>query len=278
MQHPRTLPIKLKILRELDSIVDFSRSTNQLIIMFYLSTVSYSVSLSKISYELGVSRKVILDSIRKLEKKNLVDRIVKKDDIYFTLSGRGREYVNKLFTLLKGEQTIEKKEVLSVATRLNLGHELITAYRIYRTLVALGLSKNKYMSLYELASHMGLSPERAKGYLDSFSTSPSRLFRRVTRQNKVYYRLDKDGYSILHKTSHYLNFKRQRTYRFFVKLFKTPWLESILKKLYLLQLIILAIVLAMCILFLDQVTKIYLEISIIMFWLCINIVLLIKLK
>ena len=278
MHRLQTLPITLKILRELDSIVDFSRSTNQLIIIFYLSTISDFVSLSTISYELGVSRKVILDSIRKLEKKNLVNRIVKKDDIYFTLSSKGRDYVSKLFTLLKGEQKIEKKEVLSVATRLNLGHELITAYRIYRALVALGLSDNEYMSLYELALHMGLSPERAKSYLDSFSTSPSRLFRRVTRQNKVYYRLDKDGYNILHKTSHYLNFRRQRTYRFLVKFFKTPWPDHILKKVNLLQLIVLPIAIIVCNLFLDQLIKFYIEISIIILWISINIILFIKLK
>lgn len=81
--HPlRTLPSMLRILRELDSIVDFSRSTNQLVIIFYLSTVSDLTSLSTISYELGVSRKVVPDSMRKLERKGLVSRIVKDNDIY----------------------------------------------------------------------------------------------------------------------------------------------------------------------------------------------------
>ena len=134
------------------------------------------------------------------------------------------------------------------------------------------------MSLQELALHMGLSPERAKGYLDSFSTSPSRLFRRVTRQNKIFYRLGEDGYNILYKTPHYLNFKRQRIYRFLVKLFRIPWLDDILRKTYLLLLTILSIILITCNLFLSGLVKSYLEISIIILWLCMSTLLLTKLK
>lgn len=271
----------LRVLKELDSIVDFSRSTNQLVMIFYLSSVSKPVSLYTISRELGVSRKVVLDSMRKLERKGLVVRETRDDDIYFMLSRKGRDYINKLFMLLKGESRddVERKEVLSVATRLNLGHWLITAYRIYRALVALGLSGNEYMSLNKLAEHMGLSPERAKSYLDSFSTSPSRLFRRISIQNnKVYYRIEKDGYNILRKSPHYLSYKRNRIYMFFTKLFKTPWPSSILRNILLFQSLTLSIILISLNIALSDPVKSCIEIVVIMLWFLINIMLFIKLR
>ncbi len=222
----------LKLLKELDSIVDFSRSTNQLIIILYLFSKNDATPLSIISRELGISRKNILDSMRKLERKNLVTRIEKEGEIHFLLSETGRKYVNKLMSLLNGN--VKDSEIikhLNVAARINIGHELITAYRLYRALVTLGLSEKQYLHVRELAESMGLSIDRAKSYLDAFSTSPAKLFRRVTTTKGTYYKLAKNGLNILYKTPHYTWFKKNRIYRFLARLYKTPWPEEIFMKL-----------------------------------------------
>lgn len=74
--------------------------------------------------------------MRKLEKKGLVDREVRDDDdTYFMLSRKGRDYINNCLCYLRENlkiiDNVKRREVLSVATRLNLGHLLIPAYRIY---------------------------------------------------------------------------------------------------------------------------------------------------
>ncbi len=224
----------LKILRELDSILDFSRSSNQLLIVFYLSGIEGETSISELAVKLKLSRKSILDSIRKLERKGLVKKIYKEDDIYLSLSDKGREYMRKLMTILstRHEAPMPSPDTaLKVMTRINIGHELVTAYRIYRALIALGFSGKTHMSLKELSKHMGLSAERAKSYLDAFSASPSRLFRRITAPTGVYYRLDKEGKRILYYSPHYIAYKKSKLYSLLANIFKTPWLDEIIGKL-----------------------------------------------
>ncbi len=224
----------LKILRELDSILDFSRSSNQLLIVFYLSSINGETSISELAAKLKLSRKSILDSIRKLERKGLVEKIYKEDDIYLSLSDKGREYMRKLMTILSTRHDAPMPSpdtALKVMARINIGHELVTAYRIYRALIALGFSGKTHMSLRELSKHMGLSMERAKSYLDAFSASPSRLFRRITAPTGVYYRLDKEGKRILYYSPHYIAYKKSKLYGFLANIFKTPWLDEILGKL-----------------------------------------------
>ena len=221
----------LKILRELDSILDFSRSSNQLLIIFYLSSTNKETSISELAAKLKLSRKSILDSIRKLERKGLVEKIYREDDIYLALSEKGKDYMKKLMAILSTRheaQLPSTETALKVMTRINIGHELVTAYRIYRALIALGFSDKEHMSLKDLSRHMGLSMERAKSYLDAFSASPSRLFRRISTPSGVFYRLDKEGKRILYYSPHYLASRKSRIYRFLSKLFRTPWLDEII--------------------------------------------------
>ncbi len=224
----------LKILRELDSILDFSRSSNQLLIVFYLSSIKGETSISELAIKLKLSRKSILDSIRKLERKGLVEKTYKKDDIYLSLSDKGREYMRKLMAILSTRHDAplpSPDTALKVMTRINIGHELVTAYRIYRALIALGFSEKTHMSLKELSKHMGLSMERAKSYLDAFSASPSKLFRRITTPSGVYYRLDNEGKRILYYSPHYIAYKKSRLYSFLANMLKTPWLDEIIGRL-----------------------------------------------
>ncbi|NPA98140.1 MAG: winged helix-turn-helix transcriptional regulator [Crenarchaeota archaeon] len=234
----------LKILRELDSILDFSRSSNQLLIIFYMSSVNRETSISELAARLKLSRKSVLDSIRKLERKGLVEKIYRDDDIYLTLSEKGRDYMRKLMAILSTRheaQLPSTDTALKVMTRINIGHELVTAYRIYRALIALGFSDKIHVSLRDLSRHMGLSMERAKSYLDAFSASPSRLFRRISMPSGVYYRLEKEGKRILYYSPHYMASRKSRIYKFLSKLFKTPWLDEIIGRISLIMIPLISV-------------------------------------
>lgn len=75
MTTARSAMTKLVLLKDLDSIIDFSRATNQFSIILYLAEKQQPVSITELSRAIGDSRKSILDSLRKLERKGLIVRV-----------------------------------------------------------------------------------------------------------------------------------------------------------------------------------------------------------
>ncbi|MEM4622754.1 MAG: hypothetical protein QW816_01705, partial [Desulfurococcaceae archaeon] len=61
---------KLLVLKELDSIIDFARASNQLALILRLYTSGKPMSTDELARDLVDTKKSILDSIRKLERKN----------------------------------------------------------------------------------------------------------------------------------------------------------------------------------------------------------------
>jgi hypothetical protein len=63
---------RIDLFRELDSMIDFSKSSYQLDIVVFMGSAGGLVSIDAIVSALGVDRKQILDAIRKLRLKNIV--------------------------------------------------------------------------------------------------------------------------------------------------------------------------------------------------------------
>ncbi|MDT7888897.1 MAG: hypothetical protein RQ885_07975 [Desulfurococcales archaeon] len=64
---------RIELFRELDSIIDFSKSSYQLDIVVFMGNIGKPVSIDAIVSALGVERKHILDAVRKLRLKGMVD-------------------------------------------------------------------------------------------------------------------------------------------------------------------------------------------------------------
>lgn len=82
---------RLLLLKDLDSTIDFSRATNQFSIVLYLAEQVKPVSVSELAKVTGDSRKSILDSLRKLEKKGLITKLEEGGELYVGLSEQGRD-------------------------------------------------------------------------------------------------------------------------------------------------------------------------------------------
>ncbi|RLG80810.1 MAG: hypothetical protein DRO13_02775 [Thermoprotei archaeon] len=79
---------RLLVLRELDGIIDFSKASNQLVLILHLYVIGKPVSIAKLTGVTGFTRKSILDSIRKLEKKKLVVKNERAKRVRKTIYGK----------------------------------------------------------------------------------------------------------------------------------------------------------------------------------------------
>jgi DNA-binding MarR family transcriptional regulator len=217
---------KLLLLRDLDSVIDFSRASSQFSIILYLAERTRPVSVAELSRVIGDTRKSILDSLRKLEKKGLINRVESVDDLYVGLSEQGKEFIHKLLEVLTPIKTASS-EILNIPTRLNVSKELVTSINLYRLLVQIGLSRRKYMEASEVGRIMVGAGRIQDVIIESFTTSPTRFFKVVKKGDKEIITLDKQGLEVLKKTPHYQAFEKNPVYRLLVVLTGTPWLTEI---------------------------------------------------
>lgn len=216
---------KLLLLKDLDSTIDFSRATNQFSIVLYLAEQVKPVSVSELAKVTGDSRKSILDSLRKLEKKGLITKLEEGGELYVGLSEQGREFVRKLLEMLMpAGQT--RGEALDVPLRLNISKELATSINLYRLIVLAGMSKKGYVT-FEEASRVVIGGVRGlEVVVESFTRPPTRLFRVVRKGGSNALILDRQGLEVLKRTPHYRALQRSTLFRVVVALTDKPFVRE----------------------------------------------------
>ena len=164
----------LKNIRELDSIIDFSRATLQLHIVLVLSRYRHGLTADDIAFKTGFRRKTVLDTLRKLEIKVLV---VRRNDLYL-LSDIGVKYLEQLEKLLKvkGAERSSEKDLREVACKL-------VFYGTLRDLIVL-LGKNKGLTLEKMSRILGVSPKKVRNYITYLNNmSKTKLVKTVRRRS-----------------------------------------------------------------------------------------------
>ncbi len=218
---------KLLLLKELDKVIDFSKASNQLIIILNLYALNKFVSVSELIKITGFNRKTILDSLRKLQKKNLIVKKEINHEIHVALSEYGKEYMKNLLAILIPKEEIDDDIILRTATRLALYHELNLSICLYKLVTNIGINDDKNHEVSKIMSSSGCDANKIRIILASFTRNPTRVFRLCERKGKKYIRLDKKGYELLYKTYHYKAYIWSKTYRFLLKIFRTPWIIDI---------------------------------------------------
>ncbi len=210
---------KLTLLKQLDNTIDFSRSAIQLEIVMALTAAGHPLTATALSEKLGERRKAILDALRKLENKGIVEKRLGPREIEYTLSKGGREYALKLLAVLGDEDdtgTEEKQEAshATIARKELLAGSLLESRYLYKAILYLAHAPGHTLPLKTLARLMNLSPERAKSYLDLFSLPPNRIFRRISHPRRgIYYRLEEEGLKLYHRMPEHLRGKKNPLYR-----------------------------------------------------------------
>jgi len=197
---------RLMLLRELDETIDFAKSVIQLDAVLALYHAEGGLTLDALCERIGERRKAVLDALRKLEMKGLVAREARGGDVVLKLSEKGLDYARKLVEFLSpAPDTMKRQPDFDAKLRRSfLIDGLVEAHYLYRAIVALGSSESRVLSLEELAKAMGLSPERAKSYLDVFCLPPKRVFRRIQKPGRgTFYKLEDEGLKIYYKLPDY---------------------------------------------------------------------------
>ncbi|MEM1639439.1 MAG: hypothetical protein QXJ69_05155 [Desulfurococcaceae archaeon] len=216
---------KLLVLKELDSIIDFARASNQLALILRLYTSGKPMSTDELARDLVDTKKSILDSIRKLERKNLVLKVENNGKLYVELSEEGRRFVSRLLELIKPTYS-EDSNVLDVPVRLNIVKEIIVSFNVLRLLVRIGLVPPYSMRIEDARRYVGDS-RVFEVIVESFTRNPTRLFRIVSSNGVQVISLDKAGVDLLKKTPYHQAYSSNVLYRLMVKLYRTPLISEL---------------------------------------------------
>lgn len=159
----------LRRVREIDRLIDLSKSTIQLEILLFLG-LRENATINDIVTNLNYRRKAITDALRKLCKKELIVR--RNEELYLT--EQGRKYIENLLSILGFKEiphsTHPSKKFKKLRQIIN---NLSIAYYIHETLLYLALSPRKMASIETLSQVVNLSPQRLRTYLDLYTNNPN---------------------------------------------------------------------------------------------------------
>ncbi len=233
---------RLELLRELDSMLDFAKSTIQLELVIYLGQKNKGIRPREAAKDLRIKVKSVYDALTKLIGKGLVAR---SSTGLYELTPEGRAFVNKLYALFSDPHTRQSYFSTSrmTAPRVSLGTLTVTKnvlfYKyVYDSMMALGLSPKKELSLKELARVVGVSETTLAGYLDVVTAKRGQtgLFKRIVRskgkgKSEVFYRLTEFGLQELSRFSEYRRIKNNKLLLFMLSLTRSLSLNEAVGKL-----------------------------------------------
>ncbi len=168
---------KLEVLRNIDSIIDFSRATAQLRILIALD--NEPLTIDDIVAKTNLRRKTILDAIRKLELKGIVSRRNGK----YVLTDVGKSIYEALRSIVSSSSaetpTLNVNQLRIKPTIYDLYTDLLSAVYMLRALKILGRKKDHKLSLHKLALKLGVSPVTLENHIRRFTAGKLSIFRRV---------------------------------------------------------------------------------------------------
>ncbi|OWJ55686.1 hypothetical protein [Pyrodictium delaneyi] len=226
---------KLELLRRVDSVIDLSRGWLQLYILMLVG--ENGAYVDEVVAALNVPRKAVLDSLRKMRVKGLVDI----NDGFIRLTEKGIEIYGILRSVagtdsISSDMTTSRYNASSVYDVLSF----VTRYvYLYDVIVALGSSPGYELPLEDLAAIARVGSRQLDEYLSVYTRREPRLLARVLRNSgwgpfrrtRVYYRLTRDGLKLLHRLPEYMRVRRSTAARILVSITRTLHPRLVLKRL-----------------------------------------------
>jgi len=166
---------KLELLRNIDSIIDFSRATAQLRILIALDKGSLTVD--EIANRTGLRRKTVLDALRKLELKGVICRKNGK----YVLTDMGKSIYEALSSLMYNEKsTLDLGNIKSFKPVLyDLYTDILSVSYMLETVKLLGRKRRHSACIDEIASKMGISKSTLETHLRGFTEGRTKLLKKV---------------------------------------------------------------------------------------------------
>lgn len=168
------------MLRNIDSIIDFSRATAQLRILIAIDKESLTVD--EIVSRTGLRRKTVLDALRKLELKG----VIKRKDSRYLLTDMGRSIYETLNNLILSDETAtDLSSVRSLKPFLyDLYTDVLSIAYMLEVIKIIGKRNKPRACVDELALKIGVSVATLENHLRRFSEGRTALFRRIDDKTK----------------------------------------------------------------------------------------------
>lgn len=223
----------IESLKKLDESIDFARGTLQWQIVLFLAEHGTS-STSEIAKQLGVNKKAVTDSIRKLIVKGLVTRI--KYDIY-SLSSIGQNLVEEL----KGIEKTQQKQTDLRADAKKTEEEIsilnnITHYYYFVQIIKASMLNGGTVPISSLSRELGISKKTLINYLEVFCTK-YKYFKKINKKRlfgiKTEYIITDEGKKIGYKIPGIYKMKSNIFLKFLIKITGSTSLESSIFKVML---------------------------------------------
>ena len=220
------LKLKLDVLRTLDSEIDFGRGFLQLELVLRLAESEKGFTPKELALALNQRYKAVIDALRKLIRKGIVEKYSDGGLELYRLTEKGRSYYERLLAILGIAKEESRRSALARRVFINeIAREFIQHSYIVDALIAIATGRRGELDLETIATLFNLSKARAQTYLDMYSEKgrPLRLFRRYIKPSlmrrilgflginkgrwKIYYRLTSDGLQLYHRMPQYVKFK-----------------------------------------------------------------------
>ena len=234
----------LELLRRVDAHVDLSRGWLQLRLLVELGRRGGEASVAELAEALGVQRKAVLDSLRKMRHKGLVTQERGRVE----LTSKGLDLYRSLLQALGASSGVEPARrrtggSIGYWNAYELASRLIRHIYLYDTILALAYAPGHMLSLESLASATRLSPRQLDEYLILYTRGDGpRLLQRTVketgrgplRRQRVYYRLTREGEKLLHRLPDYTRLRRSRAARLLARITRSLHPRLALKRLMML--------------------------------------------
>lgn len=197
-------------IRNLSRVVDTTKGTLQLQILFALRNSKEPMTPDELSQHTGRRRKSIMDALLKLKRKGLVCKVEKDGELAYKITENGSRYMDELLGLLKHEGDPE----IYIGGLSGMVELLPLFFHIYDAILSLGIAGEYGLTLEKIADIFGLSPERAETYMDLFIDAPgAKLFKKI-KGSETRYCLTEEGKRVFSQLPYHLKSKRQYSIKF----------------------------------------------------------------
>lgn len=202
---------KIELIKELDTMLDFAKSTAQLEIMLYLSTSKEGLTARDIAQALNMRLKTVYDALNKLVSKELVERTEEEG---YKLSTVGNEFIEKLLRVVTGSEPRGLQQVSLGINNLNtVMRNLVTFKYVHDTMLILALTDSDKISLKKLARLFKTSEQTLSEHLELFCKKEGGLGllkKSVRDDGTTYYSLTDLGKQEVSKFTSYRKLKNNK--------------------------------------------------------------------
>ncbi|MEM2018790.1 MAG: helix-turn-helix domain-containing protein [Zestosphaera sp.] len=209
---------KIELIKELDTMLDFAKSTAQLEIILYLSSSRKNLTAREIAQALNMKLKTVYDALNKLTSKELVERT---NDGGYRLTPLGSEFIEKLLKIITDSEFRGLQQTSLSTNNFNaMARNLVTFKYVHDVMLILALTDSDKVDVRKLAKILKTSEQTLSEHLELFCCKKEGclgLLKKSAGSDTTYYSLTELGKQEVSKFVSYRRLKNNKLLRALMK-------------------------------------------------------------